>query len=134
MHGHPPYGYRTAAPADESGRTKSGGRTLEIVETEAEIVRRIYRDARAGWTPGRIAREPNRDGIASPRGGTWAPQVVWRMLRNPAYRGERYGVKRAHPAIVSVRAWNAAQPYPMNTKASLSCFDGNGRDKWSPPP
>jgi hypothetical protein len=28
------------------------------------------------------------------------------ILANPAYTGERHGVKKAHPAIVSRRAFN----------------------------
>jgi hypothetical protein len=72
-------------------------------------VRRIYRDARDGWTPGRIARALNRDGIPSAQSGTGKPQVVRSILINPAYVGERYGVRNAHTPSVSRRAWNAAQ-------------------------
>jgi len=97
VHGRPPYGYRSQAGI------------LEPVDDEATIIRRIYRDATDGWTPGRIARELNRDGIPSPRGGRWVSKVVRGILANPAYAGERYGVKGAHAAIVSRRAWNAAQ-------------------------
>ena len=31
------------------------------------------------------------------------------IITNAAYAGEKYGVQKAHPAIVSRRAWNAAQ-------------------------
>jgi hypothetical protein len=31
------------------------------------------------------------------------------ILTNPAYVGERYGVRNAHTAIASRRAWNTAQ-------------------------
>jgi Recombinase len=72
-------------------------------------VRRISRDARDGWTPGQIARALNRDGVPSAQGGNWKPQVVRSILMNPAYVGERYGVRNAHTPIISRRAWNAAQ-------------------------
>jgi hypothetical protein len=74
-------------------------------------VRRIFRDACDGQTPGRIARNLNRDEVAAPQGGSqgWSPAGVRLILRNAVYAGERYGVKRAHPAIVSRQVFNAAQ-------------------------
>jgi site-specific DNA recombinase len=74
----------------------------------APVVRRIFADARQGDAPGRIAAALNRDGIPSPQGATWSPKAVRRILSNPVYAGERYGVKRAHPAIVSRQLFNAA--------------------------
>jgi site-specific DNA recombinase len=97
VHGRVPYGY------------VSTGGILEPVEDLVPIVRRIYRDACDGWTPGRIARALNRDGVPSAQGGEWKPQVVRSILTNPAYVGERYGVRNGHEAIISRRAWNAAQ-------------------------
>jgi hypothetical protein len=34
---------------------------------------------------------------------------VRNIILNPAYAGERYGVKRAHERIVTRQAWNKAQ-------------------------
>jgi hypothetical protein len=79
------------------------------VEELVPVVQRIYRDGGDGWTPGRIARALNRDGVPSAQGGEWKPQVVRPILTNPAYAGERYGVRNAHTPIVSRRPWNAAQ-------------------------
>jgi hypothetical protein len=87
----------------------STGGILEPVEDLVPVVRRIYRDARDGWTQGRIARALNRDGVPSAQGGEWKPQVVRSILTNPAYVGERPGVRNAHAAIISRRAWNTAQ-------------------------
>lgn len=99
VHGRIPYGYRTA-----------GDGRLEVVEEQVEPVRRIFREAaKDGWSAGRIARELNRDAVSSPQGKQWSPQVVRGILRNPVYAGERYGIKKAQTAIVSRRAWNAAQ-------------------------
>jgi DNA invertase Pin-like site-specific DNA recombinase len=96
VHGRIPYAYR------------SDRGVLEPIDRLASIVVRIFRDAREGDAPGRIARSLNSDGIPSPQGKQWTSKAVERVLTNPAYAGERYGVKRAHPAIVSRRVFNAA--------------------------
>jgi hypothetical protein len=89
-------------PFREVGRSTAG--ILQPVEELVPTVKRIYRDACDGWTPGRIARALNRDGIPSAQGGTSKPQAVRQILTNPAYVGERYDVRNAAKAIVSRRA------------------------------
>jgi site-specific DNA recombinase len=99
VHGSVPYGYRSAG----QGR-------LEVDEQFAEVVRTIFRlAAKEGLGSRRIARRLNEAGVQSPKGTTWSPPVVAHILKNPVYRGERYGVKRAQPVIVTARLWNAAQ-------------------------
>ena len=61
------YGYR-ALPG-ETGR-------LEIVESEASVVRRIFDSYAAGRSPRDIARELNREGIRGPRGGPWNASTI----------------------------------------------------------
>ena len=100
--GLPPYGYRSVSAADGEGWT------LEPVEPAAEIVRGIFAGAKEGDTPGRIADALNRDASPGPRGGVWNRTAVRGIVENVAYAGERYGVKGAHPAIVTRRLWNAA--------------------------
>ena len=97
IHGRVPYGYRSKAGV------------LEPDEALAPVVRRIFADAKDGYSPGRIARDLNRDGVPAPQGVTWNAVGVRWILRNPAYAGDRYGVKGAHAAIVSRRMWNAVQ-------------------------
>jgi DNA invertase Pin-like site-specific DNA recombinase len=97
VHGRVPYGYLS-----EHG-------VLSVDPTRAPIVVRIFHDIRAGATPGHIARELNADSIPSPLGSSWSPNAVRRIATNPVYAGERYGVKRAHPSIVSRQLFNAAQ-------------------------
>jgi site-specific DNA recombinase len=97
VHGRVPYGY-----------TSTGG-ILEPVEELIPIVKRIYCDACDGWTPDRIARALNRDGVPSAQGCAWKPQVVRQILMNPVYVGERYGVRDAQKPIVSRRRFNEAQ-------------------------
>jgi site-specific DNA recombinase len=108
VHGRIPFGYRSA-----------GSGALEIVDEQADLVRRIFQLAKEGDPPGAIARTLNREGIASPQGKSWLPVAVGGLLRNPVYVGERYGVKKAQPAIVARQLWNAVQ-------AEL---DPRGRDK-----
>ena len=95
--GKPPYGYRSAKGL------------LTPVPEQAEVVRRIYRDAKLGLTPGKIAKRLNRDEIPSPRGSVWRANTVRLIVANAAYAGERHGKKRAHPAIVSRRIFNEVQ-------------------------
>ena len=78
-----PYGYRV---------TTTGHR--EIVPEQAEVVRRIYADYLSGLSARNIAVALNAEGVASPRGGTWAPSAIYGdtrrgigILANPIYVG-----------------------------------------------
>lgn len=98
VHGRVPYGYHSAHGV------------LAPVPEQAEVVTRIFRDAIDVRSPGRIARELTRDDVPTPQGGkAWSPAGVRGILTNTAYAGERYGVRNAHPAIVTRRTFNAAQ-------------------------
>ena len=96
VHGRIPYGYTSTdgvlAPAPDS----------------AAIVRSIFADVRAGDSPGRIARALNGKKVTSPQGRQWSAKTVTLLIENVAYAGERYGIKNAHPAIVSRRVFNEA--------------------------
>ena len=61
------YGYRPVAG-------KPG--ELEIVESEAEVVRRIFHDYVGGKTPREIAHALNREGVRPPRGINWTPSTI----------------------------------------------------------
>jgi site-specific DNA recombinase len=105
VHGRVPYGYR------------SDHGVLAPVDALAQVVRRIFDEAKKGDSPGRIARALAAEGVASPNGATWSAKAVQRIITNAAYAGERYGVKRAHPAIVSRRLFNAANA-ALNERAA----------------
>lgn len=110
----------------------------EIVESQAEVVREIYRRASEGQSTRAIAAWLNASGIPSPaaaRGrldAVWAKSQVLRVLTNPAYKGMpaawRYRSRGKHqnpenrpeeewiflaphvsPAIVSPELWDAVQ-------------------------
>lgn len=116
--GYPPYGYDNV-----------GGQML-VNEEQAVVVRRIFDSVLAGKTPALIAKELNREGIRSKRGGRWESNVIHGMIRNEKYTGDlllqktftddqfnrhvnhgektQYQVKNHHEAIVTHEAFDAA--------------------------
>lgn len=96
VHGRAPYGY------------SSSDGVLTPVPEVVPTVRRMFEQARAGHSPGEIARALNAERLPAPQGERWTEQGVRVILNNVAYAGERYGVKRAHAPIISRRAFNAA--------------------------
>jgi site-specific DNA recombinase len=86
------YGYRVVRRTDAAGELVRGER--EIVETEAEVVRRIFRDTLTGLTAREIAAALNREGVPAPRGGSWNASTINGSkkrgngtLRQPLYAG-----------------------------------------------
>ena len=68
------YGYAVVKQLDARGEPIRGDR--EIIEEQAEIVRRIFREYVAGKGPQRIAADLNRDGVASPTGKRWSDTTI----------------------------------------------------------
>jgi site-specific DNA recombinase len=100
--GRTPYGYR------------SEGKRLVIIEEEAEVVRRVYRefvDLNIG--PRRIAIRLNEDGIPSRLNRGWSYQTVYGMLEREAYAGvltwAGVRVEGQVPPIISRDLWERAQ-------------------------
>ena len=65
-----------------------------IVETEAEIVRRIFREYVDGRTPRDIACDLNKENVPPPRGRAWSPSTIngnmqrgTGVLQNELYAG-----------------------------------------------
>lgn len=85
--GKAPFGYRLVP----SGRVSNHGRLLkklEIVEEEAEIVRRIYHLAvYQGMGYEKIANTLNAEGIRAITSAKWKPGTVGGILKNPIYMG-----------------------------------------------
>jgi site-specific DNA recombinase len=90
------------APARVRGRAygyqpvKGEPGELELVEEEAEIVRRIFRDYGSGMGLRKIAARLNADGVASPRANVWMANTLVGsaerqvgILRCDLYRGKR---------------------------------------------
>jgi site-specific DNA recombinase len=74
--GAAPYGYE---------RDREGG--LQVVEAEAKIVRRIFRERRQHRTLLQVAIGLNADRIPSPTGGKWWPSTVSYIADNAKYSG-----------------------------------------------
>jgi site-specific DNA recombinase len=88
------YGYRTIK--GETGE-------LEIVDDEAEIVRRIFRDYASGFSARDIAANLNRDGVPPPRGAHWMANTICGnaarkigILHCELYRGKRVWNKQRY--------------------------------------
>lgn len=78
-----PYGYRYIK------KEESISATFEVVESEAEIVREIFRlYAEEFWSLGAIARHLDEQGIITRTGkAKWKSQTIYNMIKNPAYKG-----------------------------------------------
>ncbi|WP_043934196.1 recombinase family protein [Bacillus sp. EB01] len=86
-----PYGYKKVLI--------DGKKTLEVMEYEASIVRKIY-DLYVYNNMGEksVVNYLNDEGIPSPKGGVWGLTTVQRILQNEAYKGlhafGKYKVKK----------------------------------------
>jgi site-specific DNA recombinase len=82
------YGYKTS-PEENPIDPAKPRKLVEIDETQAPIVRRIYAMAERGCGYREIVHALNRDGIAPPRGGAdgWGHAMVRKILHNPRYAG-----------------------------------------------
>jgi site-specific DNA recombinase len=116
------------------GYEKGEDGTPKIVESEAEIVRLIYRLFMEGKTPSAIARHLADSGILSPGGKKrWQVGTVDSILKNEKYKGDallqkrftvdflsktiknnegevpQYYVQNSHPAIIAPDEFDAVQ-------------------------
>ena len=107
---------------------------LVINESQAEVVRRIYREFLEGWSLSEISRRLNEDGVKGVHGkSAWHPVSIERVLRNEKHVGdilmqksftsdfltktmsdnngelEQYYIKDNHKGIVDRETWDAVQ-------------------------
>ena len=91
--GKAPYGYRLV----DSGLISNHGRLLkklEIIEEQAEIVRKIYSLAvHQGYGYQKIANQLNKEGIPAPSLPQWKNGTIRSILTNPIYMGY-YAINR----------------------------------------
>lgn len=132
--------------------TKDGARTVQ--PSEAAVIRRIFTRRSEGAGYFKIARELERDGVASPRGSRlWSPSQVGSILANETYAGvnvwgrtrqtKRRGtsvtepspdavVRREAPAlrIVSEKLWREVQAVNQAaTESSWRTPDGRRKSR-----
>jgi site-specific DNA recombinase len=86
------YGYRIAHNATSDGSIVRGD--LEVIDSEAAIVRRILSEFRAGLSPRAIAKRLNGESVPGPRGRAWRDTTIrghatrgTGILRNQLYVG-----------------------------------------------
>ena len=112
MGGRAPYGYRWVK------RTESQRASLEIEEYQGAVIRKMYRwlteEKLSTWA---IAKRLSDNGVPTARSAArWQPMAVYKMLTNPAYKGEYQYHHSADevviipvPPIVDQTTWKAAQ-------------------------
>ena len=123
----------------------------EIVEEEAEVVRRIYRMFLDGKTPFGIAQVLMEDGVPTPCGKTkWSTSTILSILGNEKYKGDallqktfctdfltkkmkvnegevpQYYVENSHPAIVSSEMYDLVQQELERRKDLRRQHNGTG--------
>jgi site-specific DNA recombinase len=129
-----PYGYRKRFLPHPARSMADRGKHKVVLEPDPEqapVVERIFREFvfAEGGIRG-IASDLNRDGVPSARGGPWSGGAVSGILDNPKYTGFQVWNRRrrktggnrmnaetewvwsespAHPAIISIEVWKAAQ-------------------------
>jgi Recombinase len=82
---------------------------LRPTPAAAKVVRTIFREAARGVGPSLIARRLRAAGSPTPPGREWTAAAVRAIARDAAYRGGRYGARGAHPGLVALATWRAAQ-------------------------
>lgn len=120
------------------GYRKMPDKSVEIVEEEAEIKRRMYELCAAGYGCRSISSILQKDGILNRKGKTFSDSDILRMIRNPINKGtvvmnrahydfdskrvvkipeeEQYIYEKKIPAIVSEELWNQANEAISNRR------------------
>ncbi|MDY6394746.1 MAG: recombinase family protein [Bacteroidales bacterium] len=125
-----------------------------IVESEAETVRKIYRDYLDGKTPTQIANDLNEKGITTKRGNKWNTSCIQAVLTNEKYTGNallgksykpdvlskqrlknegqeaQFYVENSHPAIISQEMFDMVQAEKQR-RLELRSGEKTGTGKYS---
>ncbi len=96
------------------GYAKNSDGGYVIVEEEAEIVRRIFREYIGGMTVPQISRGLEADNIKTKRGSTkWHTNAVLGILRNEKYTGNAILGKTYKPDVLSKKRMKNTGQAPM---------------------
>lgn len=121
-------GKKPAGPTPYGYRYDRFSGVWSVDENESAIVREVYQRALAGETADRIAEDLHVRGEPLRR-GSWDRSTVYRILAQPAYRGEWIADKRrkltiAVPVIIDPPTW-----YAVRDRAATSGKRGLRRTK-----
>lgn len=100
---------------EKAGKTEDGRTQYRIIEEEAEIVRRIYREYIGGKTITQISQGLREDGLVSKRGcSTWCSNTITNILKNEKYAGNAVLGKTYKPDVLSKKRFkNDGSKSPM---------------------
>ena len=98
-----PYGYNRVMVQDGAKKRPR----LEVNDTEAVLVRRMFQMADGGKTLLDITKTLNREGIASPNGKSWRKTTIYKLLTNEVYTGTVVWGANAKDKAPPVRVENA---------------------------
>ena len=149
--GKAPFGYELF----NSGVISNKGRmlkTLQIVEKDAEVVRKIFNYAvYQGMGYMKIAKALNKEGIPAPTLEVWKHTTIASILKNPIYMGYVAYNRREHRAgyvrldrrewvysenqipeftIISPELWEKAQEIRESRKAQISAALTSNSEAW----
>lgn len=99
----------------KAGKDADGKTVYGIVEEEAEIIRRIFREYLNGSTVTQIMHGLEADGIKTKRGtDVWHHSVITGILTNEKYTGNAYLGKTYKPDVLSKKRYrNDGEKAPM---------------------
>lgn len=100
---------------EKAGKTEDGRTQYRIIEEEAAIVRRIYREYIGGKTITQISQGLREDGLMSKRGcSTWCSNTITNILKNEKYAGNAVLGKTYKPDVLSKKRFkNDGSKSPM---------------------
>jgi site-specific DNA recombinase len=115
--GKAPYGYRYVSKRDGGGVAR-----FEIVEEQAQVVRQIFEwVARDRLGTREVCRRLHRQKCSTCEGKPiWNRATVWRLLKNPAYRGEAaFGKSRPEPRSPRLRPMRGRAEQPRRARKQV---------------
>ncbi len=118
------YGYRYI-----DKHTNGGEASFEVVEEEAEVVRKIFHwIGKERLTLGKVSRRLQQEQIPTKTGKTyWDRGTIYYMLKNPAYKGKAaFGRKRTGARLACVRPRKDSSAQPRNNTSRYAVE----KEKW----
>lgn len=129
------------------GYDKDENRNLVINETQAVIIRRIFKQFLEGQNANAMATEFNAEGVSTYNSHPWSSHRILSIISNEKYKGDflmqktyvdargkqvinrgerpQYFMENAHPAIVSKAEWLRTQE--IRKKRSIKVYPYTGK-------